>query len=72
MKLSLIGLTVCLMLVLSGCFGGMSAPSTFYKLQNENDISVVSTQKISIGILPIQVPDYLDKPQIVLNGGKNQ
>ena len=65
-------MTLFSLIVLSACFGGVSTPAQFYTLQNESDISVISNQKISIGVLPVQVPDYLDKPQIVLNNGINQ
>ena len=72
MKTALSCVTLCSLILLSGCLGGVSATPQFFTLQNESNISVVSNQKISVGVLPVKVPDYLDKPQIVLNNGTNQ
>lgn len=54
-------------LLLSACFGGRTPDSSFYILSTGKDVSVVSQQKISVGVLPVKVPDFLDRPQIVLN-----
>ncbi|MBR3605309.1 MAG: membrane integrity-associated transporter subunit PqiC, partial [Candidatus Gastranaerophilales bacterium] len=72
MKTALSCVTLCSLILLNGCLGGVSATPQFFTLQNESNISVVSNQKISVGVLPVKVPDYLDKPQIVLNNGTNQ
>lgn len=54
-------LIFCLML--SGCF---STPnSNFYMLQTTAD-KVVSSQKLQLQIFDVLVPEYIDKPQIVL------
>ena len=72
MKALSLSLTLCSLIMLSGCFGSISAPSQFFTLQTEKDIPIISTKKISVGVLPVQLPDYLDKPQIVLNNGSTQ
>ncbi len=54
-------------LLLSGCFGGVSKPSAFYMLSSEKGILPVSQVKTTIGVWPVDVPEFLDKPQIVLN-----
>ena len=56
---------ICLLLciILSGCF---STPnSSFYMLRTESDKQVFAN-KLSIGVYDIVLPEYLDKPQIVL------
>jgi len=53
-------------LMLSGCFFS-TKNSTFYLLESiKEETSPVSDKKISIGVADILVPDYLQKPQIVL------
>lgn len=59
-------------MLLSGCIGGYSPMSKFYTLVGETDITPVSETKISVGVLPVQIPDYLNRPQIILNGVGNQ
>ena len=57
------------MIFLSGC-GGSSAPSKFYLLsslaksdaQTRNPESPV---RLAVGVGPVEVPAYLDRPQIV-------
>lgn len=60
------------LIVLTGCFGGISAPSKFYTLAGESKVPVLSQTKISIGVLPVKIPDYINRPQIVLNGAGNE
>ena len=68
--LSLIGV-----LALSAC--GASKPSQFYVL-NALSPSELSRQTISvgsglaIGLAPVNMPEYLDRPQIISRGGGNQ
>lgn len=49
---------------------GFSRPSTFYVLDSnelpEQSMTLVDADKILIGIEPIFLPTYLDKPQIVI------
>ncbi len=54
-------------LLLSGCFSGVSKPATFYMLSAQPILSTVSQVKTSVGVVPVEVPEFLDKPQIVLN-----
>lgn len=58
----------CMMLGLfiSGCFGGYSPTSRFYQLQAESNLAAVSAKKFSLGIEEVSLPDYLDKPQIIV------
>ena len=59
-------MVLSLFLLLTACLGGYSPDSQFYKLQTIDDVDVVGLQKISIGIANINLPDYLEKPQIVV------
>lgn len=49
---------------------GFSRPSTFYVLDNsvlpEQSVTLKSADRILIGIEPVFIPNYLDKPQIVI------
>lgn len=55
------------LLCLSGCFGGTSPNASFYILSSDTALNAVSSEKISVGVRPSQVPEFLDRPQIVLN-----
>lgn len=63
MKKICIVLSVCL---ISACFGGYSPSSKFYNLQPVSDVAALSDSKLSIGISNIDLPEYLDKPQITV------
>lgn len=58
-------LTLLLFLVLSGCFGA-TKNSEFYLLETQNAQEVISEAKLNIAVQDIILPDYLKKPQIVL------
>ncbi len=52
-------------------------PSNFYILnslgnQGEKQQNPSTDKKISIGINPIEIPDYLDRPQIVTQNSQNE
>ena len=57
----------------AGCIGGSrSKPSRFYTLDSmdsheaaSNAAATSSTQDLRIGIVPVNIPEYLKKPQIV-------
>jgi len=54
-----------MILMLEGCF--FATPnSTFYLLESTNTASSISKKKINIAVYDITLPDYLQKPQIVL------
>ena len=64
-----------LVVILAGC--ASSPSSKFYQLnplQNRTsitpDASPVQNQIIAIG--PVRIPDYLDRPQIMIRAGKNE
>ena len=54
-------------LLISGCF--YTPNSNFYMLQTTAD-KVVSNKKLKLQIYDILVPEYIDKPQIVLQKPK--
>ena len=55
-------LFICLFL--SACLGGYSPKSSFYSLQSQEAQNTYS-QKLSIGVENVLLPDYLDRGQIV-------
>lgn len=60
-------ITILSFCLLSGCLGGYSPQSKFYNLQplSSSQTTPLSTKKLSIGISPTELPDYIDKPQII-------
>jgi hypothetical protein len=64
--------------VLSGCFAGSSPPSRFYTLSSLKEANGAPAQAASAGpsrivaVGPVQVPDYLDRPEIVTSSGDNE
>ena len=58
----------CAMMLLTAC--GTTRPSTFYVLDGgvspERSVTIKDARGILIGIEPVFVPDYLNKPQIVI------
>ncbi|MDA8239353.1 MAG: PqiC family protein [Nitrospiraceae bacterium] len=64
-----------LLFLLSGC--ASSKPSKFYALNTmkiSQDVrrTAFSDKHISIGLGPVEIPDYLDRPQIVTRTGQNE
>ncbi|MBQ9089984.1 MAG: membrane integrity-associated transporter subunit PqiC [Alphaproteobacteria bacterium] len=57
--------SICLFL--SACFGGVSAPSTFYILSTDKQLHQNPSVKTSVGVWAVDVPEFLDRPQLVLN-----
>jgi uncharacterized lipoprotein YmbA len=85
MKKNIIGRVIamisCLaLLVTAGCIGGArSKPSRFYTLDSMDSHEVASlpaptspTQDLRIGIVPVKIPEYLKKPQIVTRTGASE
>jgi uncharacterized lipoprotein YmbA len=59
-----------LLLALSGCITAASPPSQFYLLSpwsesNEKPQKAIREQRVVIGVGPVEVPEYLNRPQIV-------
>ena len=67
---------VMLSFFLSGC--GSSRPAKFYTLHPVKSIpaaakqTVLSDPPVTVGIGPIEIPDYLDRPQIVTRTAQNE
>ena len=66
---------VAVTLVVAGCAG--SPPSRFYTLnplarQEAQQSSPAAANPVSISIAPVEVPDYLERPQIVTRDGRNE
>lgn len=62
--------TVFCLLFLSGCFS--STPnSNFYLLESLSETSPVSQRKMNIAVQDILLPEYLQRPQIVLQAEGN-
>ncbi len=53
-----------LCIFLSGCFG-TSKPADFYVLQPQTRLSPIQTTHFNIGVEAVELPTYLDRPQIV-------
>jgi uncharacterized lipoprotein YmbA len=63
-------------LLLAGC-GGSSQRVEFYTLNPLTDMqakanSPAADQKLSIGVGPVEIPEILDRPQIVTRSGPNK
>ncbi len=54
-------------LLASGCsLGGKSDPSKFYVLDSQANTAIVTNlTKLQIGVGPIEIPGYIDRPQMV-------
>ncbi|MGR8932516.1 MAG: PqiC family protein [Gammaproteobacteria bacterium] len=68
-------LWLLLALSLAGCVGGATSPaSNFYLLEpiaGSNDTHSIERERISVGLSPVKVPDYIDRPQIVTARAQN-
>jgi uncharacterized lipoprotein YmbA len=68
-------LVLLLAVLLAGC-GGKSTPVQFYTLNSPGDMTqnakpADAAQAIAIGIGPVEIPEILDRPQIVTRTGPN-
>jgi len=71
---SIIHLVVLLVLsvvCLSAC-AGKSASSTFYVLSSLPQPTVSAAEGTTIGVFPVAMPEYLDRPQIVTRVSENE
>jgi hypothetical protein len=64
-----------LLIAISGC--GSTPPSKFYTLHSLGDLgtkqqSTSAVPGISVGIRPVEIPDYLDRTQIVTRDSLNE
>ena len=70
-----IGISIATLVLLSGCLG-RSQPTKFYLLQSipspQTGEMVTASEGLRIGIGPIDLPEYLDRPQIVTRIGENE
>ncbi len=58
------GIAFLALFFLTACIG-TSLPTTFYTLRSEKPEQIFQT-KVTIGIDPVKIPAFLDKPQIVV------
>jgi uncharacterized lipoprotein YmbA len=60
-------------LALAGCFGS-SRPAQFYTLEpvQVRDTPAPTTTDATLAVGPVELPDYVDRPQIVTRTGANQ
>ena len=65
------GLVLALVICLSAC-AGKSASSKFYVLSSLPQSGLSAGEGTPIGVLPIGIPDYLDRPQIVTRVSENE
>jgi uncharacterized protein len=63
----LLGLALCL----SAC-AGKTASSKFYVLSSLPQSSLSAAEGATIGVFPVAMPDYLDRPQIVTRASDNE
>ena len=67
-------LLACVMsLALTGCFG-TSRPPRFYTLEplQVRDGPGATAADVTLAVGPVELPDYVDRPQIVTRSGNNQ
>jgi hypothetical protein len=63
-------------LLIAGCIGTPTRPSTFYVLSTDSAAPVAGRESpaspLSLGLGPIELPDVLDRPQIVTRPDPNR
>ena len=69
-------LVVLLSLLVAGCIGSPTRPSTFYVLSADAGVPVATREApaapLSVGLGPVELPDVLDRPQIVTRPDPNR
>ncbi len=67
---------VLLSLLVAGCIGSPTRPSTFYVLSADAGVPVAAREApaapLSVGLGPVELPDVLDRPQIVTRPDPNR
>lgn len=71
------GTLVAFLMILGGCIGGKSSPAKFYVLSalpNPEPTKKVEAAErgVAIGVGPVSLPPYLDRPEIVTRSGGNE
>jgi uncharacterized lipoprotein YmbA len=64
-------LLLTLVIYLSAC-AGKSASSKFYVLSSLPQSPLSAAEGATIGVLPVAMPDYLDRPQVVTRVSENE
>lgn len=59
-------LAIGVLILLSACFGGYSPSSNFYRLTAMGQAKQTFSSKQSVAVLKVGLPEYLDRPQMVL------
>ncbi len=68
-------LSCVLALSLAGCLGGTSKPTRFYvltPLAGAAPGSVADAAGLSVELAPVRIPEYLDRPEIVVGRSANE
>jgi hypothetical protein len=74
------GLSLLCAMGIQGCIPGKSAPTRFYLLSGPEGVAggkqtgthAANPEAVAVGIGPVELPHYLDRPQIVLRTGRNR
>lgn len=67
-----VGFLVLAMVLLFAACAGKSAPSKFYVLNSIPQSSLNAPESGTIGVFPVTMPDYLDRPQVVTRVSENE
>ena len=70
-SLHVVVLLLALVVCLSAC-AGKSASSKFYVLSSLPQSALSPAEGTTIGVFPVAMPDYLDRPQIVTRVSENE
>lgn len=59
---------VLMLCLVAGCLGGYSPASRFYNLQalKAGEVTAISDKTLDVGVDDVVLPDYLDRPQIMV------
>src|SRR5215470_5642519 len=59
------GIVLAIAVLAAGCLGGGSAPTRFYVLAPMDGAAVAGDRPLAVGVGPVSLAGYLDRPQIV-------
>jgi uncharacterized lipoprotein YmbA len=71
LSLHVVALVLALVVCLCAC-AGKSASSKFYVLSPLPLSTLSGAEGATIGVLPVELPDYLDRPQVVTRVSENE